>query len=135
MAYRELSVVIAAFFLGTVIFGCASVKEGTRGLLGVSTKNLLEKRPEALSRTFMLDYKSCSLAVEQAIKDMKAYVYARDKKNNLIAVYVSEEDTTAVGIFLTTIDIDTIKVEVSSASTSAKELISQKLFQTLEKGQ
>jgi len=49
----------------------------------------------------------------------------------LIAIYVSSEDTTCVGIFFTEIDANNTQVEVSSPSTSAKGDIATQLFAKL----
>ncbi len=62
-----------------------------------------------------------------------AYIYTQDQKKNLIAIYVSEQDTTSVGIFFKQIDTQRTQIEVSSPSTYAKELIAKQLFSGLEK--
>jgi hypothetical protein len=50
----------------------------------------------------------------------------------MIAIYVSETDTTPVGLFFKEIDKSNTQVEVSSPSTYAKELISEKVFKLLK---
>jgi hypothetical protein len=56
-----------------------------------------------------------------------------DKSKNLIAIYVSEDDTTPVGIFFKVLDNTRTQVSVSSPSKFAQELISGKIFPGLEK--
>jgi hypothetical protein len=70
--------------------------------------------------------------VEEELVAAKAYVYARDAATHLTAVYVSETDTTPVGIFLEPVDTATTRVLVSSPSSSARDLISGKLFSALD---
>jgi hypothetical protein len=61
-----------------------------------------------------------------------AYIYVKDIKKHMIAIYVSETDTTPVGLFFKEIDKSNTQVEVSSPSTYAKELISEKVFKLLK---
>lgn len=113
--------------------GCAMVIEGAKGIAGVSTKSLEEKRKEAIVRTFDCDCDSCFDKTRKILKNIGAYIYALDKKKQMIAVYVSEEDTTPVGIFFKALDKAKTQVEVSSPSTYGKEFISSKLFSVLDK--
>jgi len=113
--------------------GCANVKEGAKGLLGVSTKVLEDMRPQAMKESFKCDYAACWDKVEMILKRGKAYIYAKEPDKGLIAVYVSAEDTTPVGVFFTKIDKENTRVEVSSPSTFGKEKISKIVFQGLLK--
>ena len=63
----------------------------------------------------------------------RCYVYANDPRKDLIAIYVSEEDTTPVGIFLKSIDANTTLIEISSPSTYAKETITKIVFSAFDK--
>jgi hypothetical protein len=51
----------------------------------------------------------------------------------MIAIYLSEEDTTPVGIFLKEVDAFNTQVEVSSPSKFAKETVSNRIFASLSK--
>ncbi len=113
--------------------GCAGIKEGLKGFAGVSTKVLEEGRPSAISQSFNCDYNSCYLKVKAILQDMGAYIYAKDSQKKMIAIYVSEEDTTPLGIFFEEVDKANTKILVSSPSVYAQELISGKIFSTLEK--
>jgi hypothetical protein len=113
--------------------GCSSVKEYSKGFLGVSTKVLEEGRKNAKTKTFNFDYFTAFTKTLDALKNIDAYIYAKDIKKHMIAVYVSSADTTPVGIFFQEIDAANTQVEVSSPSTYAKELMANRLFKALEK--
>ncbi|HTY44486.1 MAG TPA: hypothetical protein VMD52_00630 [Patescibacteria group bacterium] len=112
--------------------GCSSLGEGMRGFLGVSTKALEQERGSALSRNFEYDYFTAYSRTLDALKQIKAYIYAKGISKHMIAIYVSQDDTTPVGIFFTEKEKNLTRVEVSSPSTYAKETIAQKLFSLLE---
>lgn len=114
-----------------VLSGCAGIREGTRGFLGISTKALEERRAEAISRVFPMDTGTCTEAVREALSDTGAYIYTEDSAKGLIAAYVSRTDTTPVGIFISGHNGQS-RIEISSRSTYAKELIAEKLFERLE---
>ncbi|MCX5711491.1 MAG: hypothetical protein NTY47_00230 [Candidatus Omnitrophica bacterium] len=115
-----------------LLSGCASLKETSKGILGISTKVLEEGRKDAVVKTFNLDYMSCKARVHKALKIIKAYIYEEDKPKNLIAIYVSETDTTPVGIFVTKVSPEMTKVEVSSPSSFSRDLIADKVFGYIE---
>ena len=117
-----------------LISGCASAKESFKGVLGVSTKVLEDTRPGALKKAFACDYDSCYGMVKAALQKQDAYIYSEDKAKRMIAVYVTREDTTPVGIFLTALDSGNTQVEVSSPSTYAKEAVSEPVFAFIEAG-
>ena len=124
--------IIFVLFIGISVLGCASLKEKTRCVAGVSTKELEEGRKDALRKTFTYDYPSCFSKTKGILQDIGAYIYAKDINKNMIAIYLSEQDTTPVGIFFKEIDSVSTEVEISSPSTYAKEMIAQKLFTALE---
>lgn len=110
-----------------VIFGCASIKEAAKATMGISTKELEDNRKSAIKEKFSRSYDDCYKAVFDGLRERGSYVYAQDYKNKMIAVYVSEEDTTPVGIFFKIVDDKSTQVEVSSPSTYARELIANKV--------
>lgn len=116
-----------------VFTGCASVKESIKGFAGVSTKALEENRNSANFKNFNLDYFSSYTRSLDALKSINCYIYAQNIKKHMIAAYISEEDTTPVGVFFKEINFSNTRIEVSSPSTNAKELISEKLFLALDK--
>ncbi len=112
--------------------GCETVREGVKGFLGVSTRSLEEARKDAIIKTFNYDYATCHKMTLDILKRMHAYIYAQNTKKHMVAVYVSKEDTTPVGLFFKEIDATNTQIEVSSLSTYAKEFISEKVFSVLE---
>ena len=121
----------AAAFLVSAIAGCAGMRESARGFVGVSTKEVERVRSSAIIKSFDCDLSRCSGMVEQVLAKMEAYVYAR--KSGMIAVYISETDTTPVGIFLSADGNTKTKIEVSSPSTYGRETIAEKLFAGIDK--
>ncbi|TRZ96278.1 hypothetical protein D4R78_01355 [bacterium] len=120
-----------SFWLSVSLAGCVTLKEAAKGVLGVSTKALEDNRKDAIKKTFNYDYNTCYSRAKEILKENKAYIYCEDPRRNLLAIYVSEKDTTAVGLFFKAIDQAHTQIEVSSGSTYAKELISDKLFKAL----
>lgn len=113
--------------------GCAGITETAKGFAGVSTRQVEEAREGALVKTFNCDYAECDARVREALAQINSYIYAQDKDKRMIAVYVTEKDTTPVGIFFKETAESRTQIEVSSPSTYAKELIAGKLFGALEK--
>ncbi len=124
---------ICVFLSLILINGCASIKEAAKGIAGVSTKALEDNRASAITKVFHYDYFICYTKTLDILKHIGTYIYAQDIKKHMIAVYVSEQETTPVGVFFKEIDKTNTRVEVSSPSTYAKEFISLKLFPALEK--
>jgi hypothetical protein len=127
------------FFVSALLFfvsicGCSVLKEEVKGLAGISTKVLEDLRPNAIKNTFSCDKNVCYDKIKQTLISEGCYVYADNSAKGLIAVYVSRQDTTPVGIFLTPVDPATTKVEVSSPSTNAKECIASKIAAAFKSG-
>ena len=117
-------------------WGCATIKEAAKetakSIAGVSTKVLEDGRIEAVSKQFNYDYNTCFNKTETILKERGSIVYAKDLKKHMIAIYVSSEDTTPVGIFFKEADANNTLIEVSSPSTYAKEFIAKRLFSILD---
>ncbi len=128
---RGLAVAALCLAMLTATGGCAGLKERLKGVAGVSTREIEEARPRARGREFNCDFFSCYRKSEDVLKRQGAYIYARQK--DLLALYVSDTDTTPVGVYFVQLDKLRTRVEVSSPSTYAKELISGGLFAGLEK--
>jgi hypothetical protein len=124
--------VLIAVLIGSMTAGCAAGTEVARGVLGVSTKILEDGRKDAVRKTVAHGADECFIKAEESLKKAGAYIYARNKLTHMMAVYVSETDTTPVGIFMTAQDNQTL-VEVSSPSSFAKDFIAEKLFVDLER--
>ena len=121
-------------FLGCFLLemlGCANIKEMTKGLMGISIQCLEKARKNAVSQNFNYDYSTAYNKTLNALKGMQAYIYCKNIKKYMIAIYVSETDTTPVGIFFKETGKDTTQIEVSSPSSYARDIISAKLFSIL----
>jgi hypothetical protein len=117
-----------------IVCGCGvGMKESLRGVAGISTKVLEDNLSSAESKEFNLGYDAAYSKTREIIKEIKGYIYAEDKSKDLIAMYVTEEDTTPVGIFFKAVDNAKTRVSISSPSKFAKELIAGKIFSGLEK--
>ncbi|MDD5594985.1 MAG: hypothetical protein PHY94_01950 [Candidatus Omnitrophica bacterium] len=124
------------FFILTLVFiismsGCTTLEKGARELLGTSTRTVEETRQDAIKEIFRFDFNTCYEKSKEILKDINTYIYAQKKNEKLIAVFVSETDTTPVGVFFKEIDANNTQVEVSSPSSYAKELVATKLFARL----
>ena len=129
---RYAKAVAAVVFCAAVLVGCAGVKEKLRGMAGVSTKVLEDNRKDAVSTSVQRDYNTCYLMTKTILDKIKAYIYADDTRKRLIAIYVSEKDTTPVGIFFKESGSNATQIDVSSPSAFAKNLIAGELFPALE---
>lgn len=125
----------ACYLLSTVLWGCATVKEMGRGFAGISTKVLDDTRKDALKRSFPLDSDSSYAEVKKILteKGQEYYIYAEDPAKKMIAVYVSEADTTPVGIFFTAEKKKKTLIEISSPSVHAKEYVAKNIFTGIDK--
>jgi hypothetical protein len=126
---------LSVFFIWSLIFvcGCSTVKDTVKSVAGVSTRQLESARNEAITKNFNYDYKSCYDKVKSALKENGSYIYAEDSKKRMIALYLSQEDTTPVGVFFSQINAANTQIEVSSPSAYAKEFIWAKILLALEK--
>ncbi len=126
--------------LSVLSAGCATVKETAKGLAGISTQVLEEKRKDALRESFAMDYDSCYAKVKSILKEKimvkedekevesQSWIYADDPEKKMIAIYLSEVDTTPVGIFFIDEGQARTLIEISSPSTYAKENIADRIF-------
>lgn len=106
---------------------CTTPQEAFKSLIGNSTKDAEVYRKSALVKTFDCDRKTCYEKIKSTLKTMyKVYIYA--EKDDMIAVFYVNLDTTPVGIFFTEVDPTHTKVEVSSPALDAKEWIAKNIF-------
>lgn len=129
---KRIRLVVLVYSLVFALTGCAIVKEAGRSFAGISTKSLEERRKDGIVKKFDFDLRTCYVRIRNFLVTAGAYVYAEDAKKRLLAIYVSKEDTTPVGIFLTELSPASTQVEVSSASTYAKELIAGRVLCAFE---
>ena len=131
MRLKYLAWIFVLSFVVSSLTGCARTKEAARGILGISTKNLEDLRPEAIKETIYADLDTCYTNSLEILQSSNSYVYTQDRKKGLIAVYLSETDTSPVGIFFTEIDNRNTLVEISSPSLYAKESVATELLSKL----
>ena len=115
--------VVFLCFLAAAIAGCSTLMECGKGLVGISTKTLEDNRQSAITKQCEGNYQSCYNKTKEALVAKVAYIYAEDTRKHLLAIYVSQEDTTPVGLFFSEVDPTHTRIEVSSPSSYAKELI------------
>jgi len=130
---KFLAGVISYLALMVILAGCATVKEIGKGFLGVSTKVLEDGRPTAVKKTFNSDFETCYNKTKTLLKEKKAYIYCEDSAKKMIAFYISEDDTTPVGLFFTEESSSKTQVEVSSPSTFAKDAFAKTIFEGISK--
>lgn len=113
-----------------LLSGCTTIKEMGKGFAGVSTQVLEDKRKDALKKSFALGYNDCYVKVKDILnmKDRESYIYSEDSAKKMIAIYVSQADTTPVGIFFSEEVGGSTLIEISSPSTYAKEEIANRIF-------
>jgi len=131
MKFKFLAVIIIYGLLSTVLFGCATVKEAYRGFMGVSTKVLDDCRKDAIKQSFNLDFKSCYDKTKLVLKEKLAYIYAERPADKFIAVYLTDSDTTPVGLFFTVESSAQTLIEISTPSIYAKETIAKAVFSAI----
>jgi len=129
---KKVILLVTCFLPLVTLLGCASMKEAAKGVAGVSTKVLEDGRKEAMTRRFAIDYDSCYKEVTDILNRTGCYIYAQDPKKGMIAVYISYEDTTPVGVFFKVVTDKSTQVEVSSPSTYGKESIAGRVFSGLD---
>jgi len=138
---RKAALSVALILL---VSGCASFKQATKSFVGVSTKELEDVRSQGVSREFNYDYFTAYSKALDALKTPlgnaaaeqlagnKFYIYEKIVARHLIAGYVSESDTTPVGIFFDEIDKNTTRITVASESTFAKDFVAEQIFARLK---
>lgn len=122
-----------------MLSGCATIEEMGKGFAGVSTQVLEDKRKDALKKSFNLSYNDCYAKVKDILTNNKLnkgadlpYIYAEDPKKKMIAAYLSEADTTPVGIFFTEESARNTIIEISSPSIYAKEELANRVFKGID---
>ena len=126
---RYLVILLFCYFV-IGLSGCACLKEGVKGFLAISTKDIENVRDKAIVKIIDYDYLSCYKIVEAKLTEIGSYIYA--KKEDLIAVYISKTDTTPAGVFFKEIDKLKTQVEVASPAKDTKEYLAEKIFSALE---
>ncbi|MBF0385727.1 MAG: hypothetical protein HQL27_07625 [Candidatus Omnitrophica bacterium] len=131
---------IVLFFLPFVL-GCSVVTEVGKTLWGSSIRPLEEARKSGESRIYQCAFDDAydsilSMANDKDMEEKKGYydVFQKDRVRGFIVIMGIDGsiDTTEVGIFIEEIDQISIKVDIASPSTSAKEKISGIVYKQLD---
>ncbi len=110
--------------------GCACFKEGIKGSLGISTKEIEKARDKAIVKIVDYDYFSCYRMVEERLFEIGSHIYA--KKEDLIAVYISQTDTTPAGIFFKEVDRTKTELSIASPASDTKEYLAEQIFSVFQ---
>lgn len=129
--YQIPNFVICTLSFLILTSGCASIWEGAKGVAALSTRAVEETRKDAIKKTYNCSYNECREKVIKRLKRYGSYIYARNDKEKMLAIYISEEDTTPVGIFFKVVDDNNTQIEVSSPSTYGKEFIAAKISKAI----
>lgn len=128
---------VKIWFIVTVLLlstaGCATLKEGAKRVMGISTKELEKGRKNALVKEMPYDYFTTYTKTLDILKQLNFYIYEQNIKRHMIAIYISEADTTPVGLFFKELDANRTQMEFSSPSTYAKEYVLGKISSAFEK--
>jgi len=127
---KRILVIALLSYCIIALLGCAYLKEGTKGFLAISTKEIENVRDKAIVKIVDYDYNSCYQKVENKLIEIGSYIYA--KKKDLIAVYISQADTTPAGVFFKEIDKQKTQLEIASPAKDTKEYLAEKIFTALE---
>lgn len=137
---RHVLLLILTVFLCS---SCETIIEIPKTILGTSTRGLEKARINSVSRVYTCAYSDCYQAIlDMARLDEKMRpvnedgffnIFQHDRIKGIIVVMgiPGNVDTTEVGIFLTVLDANNVKVEVISKSTSAKKKVAKVVFDEL----
>ena len=151
-------IVAALAFAG----GCATLFEPAKTIWGSSTRALEKARADAISRTYQCGLNDCFdavLTMERKPVETKPYqtgspsdepgelaepvpaadtgffdAFIKDRRKRHIVVIgiQGNVDTTEVGIFFEQTSPTTVKLDVTSLSSSAKRKVAQAVFEALD---
>lgn len=151
-------VFLVLIFLG----GCSQVMETSKVIWGSSTKALEKARVDAIDKTYHCSFDDCFDAVlglsrekpvyvrsyneegkeideegqvvEEPVStgDFDVFIKNRAKRHIVVMGIAGSVDSTEVGIFFSQPSLTTIKLEISSLSSSAKRKVAQMVFDELD---
>lgn len=152
--FKKLNLfLIAGFLVGAS--GCARIMDIPKVMWGSSTRALEEARSDAISKTYRCSFNDCYDAVlDLAYKKKKeasgivetdtliietekkgifnVFIKNRKKRHIVVMGIAGNVDTTEVGIFFSQPTLTTVKLEVTSLSSSAKRNVAEPMFEELD---
>lgn len=119
--------ILLVLSVSVFLSGCATPADMAKNFLGISTKELQERRKGALRKVFDYDYAACYNKVENILTGMpRVSIYAKEKDK--IALFYIDPYNTPVGVFFIEVDQTHTQVEISSPSSAAKEWVAKNVF-------
>ena len=123
---RKITTILIISCITVFGSGCACLKGGFKGFLGISTEEIENARDEAIVKIVNRSKSDCYKMTEARLGQIGSHIYA--KEENFIAVYISQTDTTPAGIFFKQIGEGKTQVEISSPASDTKEYLAEKLL-------
>lgn len=130
---KEKCFVLICSVLILSLCGCGRLTEFVKGIWGSSTQSLGKARLDALSKIYQCQYSDCFDAGLKAVQNQGFQVFLKDKKKQHIVLMgiPGNIDTTEVGVFFVKVTDDAVRIEVTSLSQHAKEIVAERLFNKL----
>ena len=123
---RRIFTIILLVYCLSVLAGCLGVKEGLKQFLAISTKEIEQARDTAIVKIVDYNLQDCYVKIEEILKDSGSSIYAR--KKDLIAVYISHQDTTPCGVFFKSVGVNKTQLEIASPASDTKEYLAEQIF-------
>jgi hypothetical protein len=140
---QPLSGFLVLFYGMLTLAGCSYVADFPKTVWGSSTRALESARDEAVKKEYVCSLDDCFAAVltlnrrdESTIplteKFFDVFIKNRIKRHLVVMRIKGNVNTTEVGIFFVRPTRTTVRIEISSLSSSAKEKVSNAVFQELD---
>lgn len=118
------------------VFGCASLTDAPRNVVGFSTRDLEDARSRSVYQSYDCSLPDCFSAVLAVAAEKKYIVFSKDERRGLIVLMgvPGHVDTTEVAVFISYLEKGTgVRVELASRSSSARRVVAGTLFAELAK--
>ncbi len=152
--FKKLNLFLIACLLVSVS-GCARTMDIPKVIWGSSTRALEEARSDAISKTYRCSFNDCFDAVLDLARKKKeetpeitetdtliiamekqgifdVFIENRKKRHIVVMGIAGNVSTTEVGIFFSQPTLTTVKLEVTSLSSSAKRNVAEPMFEELD---
>lgn len=112
---------------GIFLCGCVSLGEKVHGVLGTSIREIEASRVKSVKLTVPGSYDTAYDDVLAELKKEGRYIYRQERKEGLIAFYMSNENTTVAGVFLRELEGEKTEIEIASPSSFSRNILREKL--------
>lgn len=122
-----------------LIFGHIDPMELTEQIIGISTKSLEEEQIGRESKVFNCNYNFCYDKTLEVLKEMKVYVFLKNKKEHYIVAMNFDKifkkciNTTEVGIFFKEMENKQTKIDITCDNLNLSKFASNEIFFRLKK--